>query len=80
MATTVKKWGNSLGIRIPKAIAEQMDLKDGTAVDLDTSGGLLTIRPKRRRRYTLTGLLAQAKGPNPHGELDRSGPRGRELL
>ncbi len=30
MATTVQKWGNSLGIRVPKAIAEQTNLADVT--------------------------------------------------
>ena len=80
MATTVQKWGNSLGIRVPKAVAAQVNLSDGTEVEFDTAGGVLTIRPKRRRKYTLAQLLARAKGPSPHRELDRGGPRGRELL
>jgi len=79
---TVQKWGNSLGIRVPKSIAEQVDLRDGTEVEFDTSGGILKVRPKRRRsrKYTLAGLLAKAKGPSPHRNLDRDGRVGRELL
>jgi AbrB family looped-hinge helix DNA binding protein len=67
---------------VPKAIAEQLDLKSGTEVEFDTSGGVLTIRPKRRRRpkYTLAELLAKAKGPNPHKELMNDAPRGREII
>ena len=80
MATTVQKWGNSLGLRIPKSVAEQVSLTNGTEVEFDTSGGVLTVRPKRRRKYTLAKLLAQAKGPHPHRELDWDGPVGRELL
>ena len=80
MTMTVKKWGNSLGVRIPKSIAEQVNLRDGTAVEFETSGGVLTIRPKRRRKYTLAGLLAKARGPNPHGELHKDGPIGREIV
>ena len=82
MSTTLQKWGNSLGIRVPKAIAEQLDLKSGTEVEFDTAGGVLTIRPKRRRRprYTLAELLAKAKGPNPHKELMGDAPRGREII
>lgn len=80
MPTTVQKWGNSLGIRIPKSVAEQVNLANGTEVEFDTSGGVLTVRPKRRRKYTLAKLLAQAKGPSPHRELDHDGPVGRELL
>jgi antitoxin MazE len=77
---TVRKWGNSLGIRVPKAIAEQANLSNGTQVDFDTSGGVLTIRPRRRRRYTLEKLLASARGPSPHRALDRDRRVGRELI
>ena len=80
MATTVQKWGNSLGLRIPKAIAEQVNLSNGTEVDLETEGGVLTVRPRRRKRERLSQLLAKAKGPSPHRDLDRDPPVGRELL
>jgi antitoxin MazE len=80
MATAVRKWGNSLGIRIPKAVAQQVNLLVGTEVEFETSNGTLTIRPTRRRKYSLSRLLAQAKGPNPHGEWDSSAPAGRETL
>jgi antitoxin component of MazEF toxin-antitoxin module len=38
METIVKKWGNSLGIRIPNAIARELSLKDGSFVDPRKSG------------------------------------------
>jgi antitoxin MazE len=78
--STVQKWGNSLGVRIPKAIAEQVNLESGTQVDFDTSGGVLTIRPKRRRRQRLAALLARVKGPSPYRSLDADGRLGRELV
>ncbi len=80
MATTVQKWGNSLGIRLPKSIAEQVKIREGTVVEFDASGGILTIRPKRRRKYTLSQLLAKCKGPSPHRDLDKKPPVGREIL
>lgn len=82
MPTTVQKWGNSLGVRVPKAIAEQANLAEGTQVEFETTGGVLTIRPTRRRRrskYKLADLLAKMKGPNPHGEMFGK-PVGREVL
>jgi len=81
--STVQKWGNSLGIRVPKAVAEQANLSNGTEVEFDTSGGVLTIRAKRqrrRRKYKLADLLAKLKPEHRHGEWDRSGPRGNELI
>jgi antitoxin MazE len=82
MATTVQKWGNSLGVRIPKALAEQADLTEGTEVEVEATDGGLTIRPRRkqRRRYKLSELLAQVKPQHRHGEIHKGGPRGRELI
>ena len=82
MPTTVQKWGNSLGIRIPKSVAEQVDLRTGTEVEFETTGGVLIVRPSRtrRRRHTLAALLAKAKGPSPHRRLQSDHPVGRELL
>ena len=82
MATTVQRWGNSLGVRIPKAVAEQAELKEGTEVEVAASAGTLIIRPRRRkrRRVTLAELLAKMKPQHRHGEFDWGGPRGRELI
>ena len=82
MPATVRKWGNSLGIRIPKALAQQADLAEGTPVEFEASGGQLTIRAQRkhRRRIKLSDLLKRIKGPNPHRRLMSDGPRGREMI
>ena len=80
MATTVQMWGNSLGIRLPKAVADKLNLTTGTEVELDTVDGVLTVRPTRRRKHTLAELLSRAKGPSPHGRVLNDGSRGRELL
>jgi antitoxin MazE len=83
MPTTVQKWGNSLGLRIPRPIAEQLDLQDGSEVELNMSNGVLTVRPKRRRRRSKSSLderLSKHKGPHPHRYLDRDPRVGRELL
>ena len=77
---TVQKWGNSLGVRIPKGVAEMVNLRDGSEVEFDTAGGVLTVRPRRRRRRTLAELLARVKGPSPHRGLDKDAPVGGELL
>ena len=34
MITTVQKWGNSLGVRIPKPLAEDTRLHEGSQVDV----------------------------------------------
>ena len=73
MSTTVQKWGNSLGIRVPKAIAEQLHLEQGSKIEFETSNGVLTVRPVRPRRlrskYTLQEVLAGNQGPYPHRKV-----------
>jgi antitoxin MazE len=76
----VQKWGNSLAVRIPKAIAEQVNLQRGTPIDLETSCGLPTIHSERGHKQTLAALLSRAKDPSPHRALNANGPVGRELL
>lgn len=84
MAAAVRKWGNSLAVRLPKALAEQIDLTAGTEITIECVDNSISIRPVRRRRKrsrpSLKSLLAKFKPHHRHGELDSSGPRGRELI
>ena len=45
MSTTVQKWGNSLGVRIPKHLAQQARLHEGARVDLVADADRIIIRP-----------------------------------
>ena len=71
----VQTWGNSLGLRIPKALAEQIGVTSGSEVELRLREGGLWIVP--RRRYTLEELLA-AMPAEVHAEVDWGGAQGRE--
>ena len=79
MSTTIQKWGNSLGIRIPSQIAESIAVSQGSEVDLIVSDDhTLIIRP-RKKKPTLEELLAQCQPENRHDEID-FGVEGKELL
>src|SRR4051794_21131384 len=45
MRTSVRKWGNSLGLRIPRGIAEDAGLTDGSLLDLRVENGRLIGEP-----------------------------------
>jgi antitoxin MazE len=45
MLTKVQKWGNSLGVRIPRGLAEEVGLWAGTEVSLSAKDGELVMRP-----------------------------------
>jgi len=78
MRTKVRKWGNSLGVRIPKAFAEEAAVGEGSAVDVSVSEGRIVVTPVAARRYTLETLLAGVTTDNRHAELTTGRPRGRE--
>lgn len=78
MVTKVRKWGNSLGLRIPKSFAEEVSVHEGAEVDLSVVDGRLVIRPLRPKSYQLEELLSAVTEQNRHGEVSTGEPRGRE--
>jgi antitoxin MazE len=78
MQTTIHKWGDGLGVRIPRSFAAEAQLEEGTAVDLSVENGQLLIRPLRGRKYPLTALLQKVNCRNLHREVSTSRAVGRE--
>lgn len=79
MRIQLKRWGNSLGMRIPKGIADAAGLKADDAVCIDASQDGFIVK-KARRKYTLAELLSRVTPENRHDEVDLGGPVGKELL
>jgi antitoxin MazE len=76
--TTVSKWGNSLAIRIPQAIAKEARLNEGDslAMNLDRDGAI--VLRSARRKYELAELVSRITPGNRHGETDWGRPQGKE--
>lgn len=77
MPATVARWGNSLALRLPRAVAEEAHLAEGTAVAITVEDGRLVVSPTRPR-YVLSDLLAQMKPEHRHAEVDWGVPVGGE--
>jgi len=73
----VSKWGNSAAIRLPKHIADQVNIKEGTEVSISILEGTIVITPQQKR-YTLEELLAGVTRENLHGELETGSCVGNE--
>ncbi len=78
MQTKVQKWGNSLGVRIPRSFAAEAEVDAGSVVDISMEKGGLRIRPVRRRRYALRELLRKITARNLHEEVATGAAVGRE--
>ena len=77
----VTKWGNSLGFRIPRGIAESMNIEAGDALEITPSeGGLLVKKAELRgKRYILADILDSFIPATEHVEIDFGKPQGEEL-
>lgn len=80
MITRVRRWGNSLALRLPAALASEARLKDGSEVDLAVRKGALVAVPIGRPPLRLRDLLARVTGGNLHRKVDFGRPVGRERL
>lgn len=78
MVTIVAKWGNSLAVRIPQHIVKEIQLAEGTEVDLVVIDGDLVIKPKPRKRYVLEELVAAITPENLHVEVESGVAVGNE--
>jgi antitoxin MazE len=76
---TIQKWGNSLALRIPKAVARDTQLENGSVVNLAVREGKVIIEPARRAKYRLDELLKGVSKKNIHRCVDTGPAVGREV-
>jgi antitoxin MazE len=77
----LKKWGNSLALRVPTGLLAELNLSENSAVDLRVEDGKLIIAPmqKKKWKYSLEELLAGVSAENIHPETDWGSAVGEEL-
>jgi len=76
----IAKWGNSLGFRIPRGIADSLNIQAGDTLELaPAEGGLLLKKAARRnKRYALADILDSFASSATRPEEDFGGPQGDE--
>jgi len=86
--TTITKWGNSKGIRLPKPFLEQLNLKDNDIVEIRTDNDKIIIQ-KSYQRKTLKQRVEEFYGKDfetvlkenlyEYTEVDWGQPVGEEI-
>ena len=79
MHVRVQKWGNSLAVRIPKPLAEDAEVSEGTVLNLAVSEGKVVATPVKKTKLSLKKLLAKVTRKNLHAEVDFGPSIGREI-
>jgi len=74
----LQKWGNSLALRIPKNLADEVRLRQGTEVDLVSTKGRIVIVPSKKD-YRIADLLSQITADNIHKETLTGSKKGKEV-
>jgi len=81
MRAKIQKWGNSLAVRLPRAITKKAGLVIEDEVDIDVDdAGKVVLLPHIQKEYKLDELLAGITPSNLHKEIDFGEPQGREAL
>lgn len=79
MLTKVQKWGNSLAVRIPKAVALDANLENESVVEMALVDGEIIIKPAPQKRWHLDELVAKITASNLHSEVDAGKAAGNEV-
>lgn len=78
MTTTIQKWGNSLGVRIPKNIANNLNLKEGSGISIYEKNGAMVLE-KRAKLLDLKKVLKNCTPETYHSEVNWGNPVGKEI-
>jgi len=79
MRTTLKKWGNSQAIRIPKTIIEKARIKENDQVELNVVSGTIVIQPIKKHK-TLKERIKDYNGDYRCSEWESGQSVGKEVL
>ena len=86
MRAKAAQWGNSLAVRVPRSVADMIELKAGEELEIFAVPGGLNIRRPENPRYPVMTLAEMAAemdrlGPGRHPEAIDWGPdRGGEVI
>ena len=74
----VKKWGNSLGIRISKSMADEVNITENTIINLSVNNNSIILTPAPKNN-NLEDLLSRITPDNTHSEIDFGDKVGKEI-
>jgi antitoxin MazE len=78
--THIKKWGDSLAIRLPQSLLTHLDVKEDCEIEISIDEGRLILSPVKKPKYTLDELLAKVTPDSLHDEIEFGAPPGKEVL
>jgi len=80
MKARIQKWGNSMALRIPKIIIDEMGLAENHQIELHLQDGALVVRrAETQDSYSLVDLVKDITPETSHSIIEFDGPKGKEV-
>lgn len=80
MTTTIQKWGNSQGVRIPKILLDSVNWSENEKIVIIVNNGKLVIeKANEHKRKTIKELFENYNGDYEPTEVDWGEPKGEEI-
>ena len=80
MDAVIRKWGNSLALRLPAAVINKAAFNLEQKVNITATRGRIVIEPSVTVEYDLDELIGGITSKNQHAEVSYGAPVGRETL
>jgi antitoxin MazE len=79
MITQLKKWGNSLAIRLPQNLLSQVNIQENEDIEIRVEDNTIILSAVSKHKYQLDELLAQITPENKQELIDFGKPIGKEI-
>ena len=79
MVSTIQKWGNSQGIRLPKIFLDDLNMREGNEVEIFIQNNSIIIKHAAQKRNTIQELFADYDGEYTPEEIEWGNSVGGEV-
>ena len=79
MIATIRKWGNSQGVRLPKILLDDLNMSEGNEVEILKQDNVIVIKHATQKRKTIQELFAEYDEDYTPEEIDWGEPVGGEI-
>jgi antitoxin MazE len=80
LTQNLQKWGNSAGVRLPKKVIKEAQLKLDEPLEITIKGRSVILTPvTKKKEITLESMLEGVTPEDVGGEYDWGPPIGKEL-
>lgn len=79
MTTSIQKWGNSQGVRIPKMLLDAVKWSENEEVTITVYDGKLIIEKAKKEKESIMKLFENYEEEYTPEEVDWGKPEGKEV-